>query len=678
MFFLGAFLVLDLHGGPPPPTTVTFQQDVGGYVGTVDTLISESAAAANHGALAGAKWDTDEPSGSGLDEFVLIRFDNVLGNGAGQVPVGATVTSATLTYTVFNSGHNAAAYESAVDWDESSTFNGFGGTPGVQAAEFANFVNTATGGSTGNHSIDVTASMARAALGPASHRGWIMVPINFNGVEIRTREYATVSSRPKLSVTYTLEAVAPELVRRPYLQQATPNSIVIAWRTSTLTDARVRYGPSPMDLTNVVTDADLTNNHVITLSGLQPGVTYYYDIGTTSQALAGADLDHHFVTSPPVVTSPPFRAWVFGDSGNGSANQLAVRDAMLAYTAAAPPDFMVIVGDIVYPDGTDSEYTARFFTPYQDTLRNTVSWPVLGNHDGHSAASVWPAGPYYEAYVLPAAGEAGGLASGTEAYYSFDYANVHFIALDSYHSGRNPGSPMLNWLTADLAATTQDWIIAFWHHAPYTHGTHNSDNPTDSDGAMVDMRENVLPILEAGGADLVLCGHSHGYERSYLIDGAYATPTIATGHVIDPGDGRPSGDGPYRKPPGLNPHQGTVYVVAGHGGAPIGGTGGHPVMFMTDIAYGSCLLEIDGNTLNFTNVRSTGVLSDTFHIVKALAGDLDRDGDVDLADATAFVECITGPSAPSASPCIEFDFDHQGDVDMHDFIEFQLAFTGSG
>jgi 3',5'-cyclic AMP phosphodiesterase CpdA len=67
---------------------------------------------------------------------------------------------------------------------------------------------------------------------------------------------------------------------------------------------------------------------------------------------------------------------------------------------------------------------------------------------------------------------------------------------------------MLTWLQADLESTTQDWIIALWHHPPYTKGSHNSDTETE----LIEMRQNVLPILEAGGVDLVLTGHSHCYE----------------------------------------------------------------------------------------------------------------------------------------------------------------------
>ena len=78
------------------------------------------------------------------------------------------------------------------------------------------------------------------------------------------------------------------------------------------------------------------------------------------------------------------------------------------------------------------------------------------------------------------------------------------------------------------------------------------------------MRQNVCPILEAHGVDLVLCGHSHAYERSLLIDGHYGpSTTFGPQHVVNGGDGRIAGAA-YRKPAAWRaPHAGTVYVVAG-------------------------------------------------------------------------------------------------------------------
>jgi hypothetical protein len=81
---------------------------------------------------------------------------------------------------------------------------------------------------------------------------------------------------------------------------------------------------------------------------------------------------------------------------------------------------------------------------------------------------------------------------------------------------------MANWLKQDLlVAQSSEWIIAYWHHPPYTKGTHDSDNPLFYDFEMVEMREQIVPLLENGGVDLVLAGHSHVYERTPLIDGHY-------------------------------------------------------------------------------------------------------------------------------------------------------------
>jgi hypothetical protein len=294
---------------------------------------------------------------------------------------------------------------------------------------------------------------------------------------------------------------------------------------------------------------------------------------------------------------------------------------MVSYVGATRPDMMLHVGDIAYTSGTDDEFTNFHFGVYKDIIRHTVQWPTLGNHEGQSTSSGAPgpsSGPYYDAFVLPAAAEAGGTASGTEAYYSFNYGNTHFISLNAYQVSRSPSGPMATWLQNDLAGTTAQWVVAFWHHPPYSHGTHNSDSETE----LREMRENILPILELGGVDLVLCGHSHDYERSYLIDGTYSTPTPnfgtlqATGHILDDGDGKPSGDGAYQKPAGVTSHNGAVYVVAGHGGAGLGGTLNHPVMYFSEARHGSVLLDISGGTLTLTNVRSTGVVSDTFTMVK--------------------------------------------------------------
>jgi len=179
----------------------------------------------------------------------------------------------------------------------------------------------------------------------------------------------------------------------------------------------------------------------------------------------------------------------------------------------------------------------------------------------------------------------------------------------------------LQWLELDLAATTQTWIIAYWHHPPYSKGSHDSDNAGDSGGRMRDMRENALPILEERGVDLVLAGHSHSYERSFLIDGHYGTSnTFNSSMVVDDGDGDPSGDGPYQKPNIVGaPHEGAVYSVAGSSSEIDGGSLNHPVMVTSLNVLGSLVVDVTGLVLDAVFLDSAGDVRDRFRIAKGSA-----------------------------------------------------------
>ncbi len=406
----------------------------------------------------------------------------------------------------------------------------------------------------------------------------------------------------------------PDITRGPYLQQGTPTDTVVRWRTNLDVDSRVQYGTDPGNLTQEFSDLTATSEHEVELSGLSPDTTYYYSVGTTTDVLAGGDSDHFFLTAPAPGTHKPTRVWVLGDSGTADGSARAVRDAYYAFTDTRYTDLWLMLGDNAYNDGTDLEHQAAVFDMYPTMLRKSVLWPTLGNHDGHTADSATQTGPYYDIFTLPTAAEAGGLASGTEAYYSFDYSNIHFICLDSYETDRSVGGAMMTWLEADLAATDREWVIAFWHHPPYSKGSHDSDTETQ----LIEMRENALPILEAGGVDLVLAGHSHSYERSYLLDGHYGlSGTLTADMKLDDGNGRPSGDGAYRKPTfGLGANEGAVYAVAGSSGKTSGGSLNHPVMYISMNVLGSMVLDFNGDRLDAKFLDSAGTIQDDFTIIK--------------------------------------------------------------
>ena len=426
------------------------------------------------------------------------------------------------------------------------------------------------------------------------------------------------------AVSVTNAAEADTVTRGPYLQMGTHDRIVVRWRTDVATDSRVSYGlcsVQPDCLMWAAVDSTVTTEHEITLSGLSPNTRYYYAVGTTTQFLAGDDDSHFFLTSPPVGISKPTRIWVLGDSGTATANARAVRDAYYWFTGARHTDLWLMLGDNAYENGSDTQYQAAVFNMFPEMLRKSVLWPTFGNHDGGSANSATQSGPYYDMFTLPKNAEAGGLPSGTEAYYSYDYGNIHFIVLNSYDLDRSPDGAMINWLRADLQATDQDWIVAYWHHPPYSKGSHNSN----TEMALREMRQYVLPVLEDYGVDLVLAGHSHAYERSFLLDRHYGlSNTLVSGMILDSGDGRPAGNGAYVKPSrGADPHSGTVYAVAGTSGKASGGPLNHPAMFVSLNVLGSLVLDVDRNRLDATFLQSTGAVGDTFTILKGSWSDIE-------------------------------------------------------
>ncbi|MCO6486792.1 MAG: metallophosphoesterase, partial [Phaeodactylibacter sp.] len=389
----------------------------------------------------------------------------------------------------------------------------------------------------------------------------------------------------------------------------------IKWRTNTSTSSKVWYGPSPTNLPFTATVNGSYTDHEVKITGLAPNTVYYYAVGNSSGQLTQPSANHYFKTSPNPGTVQTIRTWVLGDCGTGDNNQRSVRDAFYNFNGSQHIDMILLLGDNAYDDGTDAEFQAAFFeNMYEDRLINTVMWPAIGNHETVTADSPTESGPYYDIFTMPRNGEAGGVPSGTEAYYSFDYGNIHFVVLDSDDSGRNPGDPQLVWLENDLSNTDQDWIVAYWHHPPYS-----KSGESDTNSKERKMRENILPILESHNVDLVLVGHSHNWQRSYLIHGHYGLQNTWNPATmgIDLGDGRPNGDGAYTQ---NTLGQGTVYLVTGSAGKKTGSiTDPHPVMYHSQADYGSMYMEVTGGQMDIKFIRDNGNIDDYFSIVKNVA-----------------------------------------------------------
>ena len=408
------------------------------------------------------------------------------------------------------------------------------------------------------------------------------------------------------------------------------------WRTSDSTNSVVRYGNSPTTLTNVITDNARVKNHIVKISGLNTKSTYYYSVGYDATVLAGGNEQHHFTTAiAPGDSSTGFKFWVTGDFGGGSNEQIKVRRWFENYLQSNVVDNWLWLGDNVYNSGTDAEYSAKVFDNYygyDSIFRFLPFYPIPGNHDYESVNGTEDAhlhrGPYFDMVEVFKNAEMGGLASGMETYYSYDYGNTHFLALNSemyrvfvLWDILPTAIQFKNWLINDLKNSTQKFKVAYWHQPPYSKGSHDSDDFWEV--FMISMREKILPILEQYGVDLVLCGHSHVYERSYLVNKHYGNSASfnRSTMLVDSSSGNPDSNRTYIKYTyGPNKNKGTVYSIVGNSGKSEPENGKmHPIMhkkYSDDKGVGSMILEVKGSVLTGTYYKANGELFDKFRIIK--------------------------------------------------------------
>jgi Icc-related predicted phosphoesterase len=417
----------------------------------------------------------------------------------------------------------------------------------------------------------------------------------------------------------------PALIRGPYLQLGTPTSIIIRWATDKKTNARVQYGLTSDKLEMNVNRDEAQNEHEIQLKDLAPDTKYYYIVGSSTDEIKNSSIQF-FHTAPLEDAGKKVRIWVTGDCGSGAPNQLKVRDQYIKYIGEKYTNMWLLLGDNAYEEGFQDEYQANFFNIYRNhTLKETVLWPVPGNHDyaNNKERQVDHNIAYFDIFTLPTNGEAGGVPSHNKAYYSFNYENIHFIALDSY--GKEPEnqhlydtlSPQAIWLKKDLAANKKLWTIAFWHHPPYSKASHYSDK----DHEMKSIRKNLLPILDRYKVDLVLCGHSHGYERSRPMKGYYGKEDSFDAALYNTSNSSGRYDSTLNSCPYINNVDtgGTVYVVAGSSGRLEGVIEGfpHKAMFYSNIKEGGSLaIDVKNNTLIVKWISSEGFIRDQFTMMK--------------------------------------------------------------
>jgi len=190
------------------------------------------------------------------------------------------------------------------------------------------------------------------------------------------------------------------------------------------------------------------------------------------------------------------------------------------------PGTVFPLGDLAYQDGSKADFD-NCYVPTWGRFKDR-SRPVLGNHEYVQKGAT----PYFD-YWGDAAGDR------TKGYYSFDIGSWHIVALNSTCAeagGCNKGAPMEQWLRQDLAAHPSRCLLAMWHHPRFYSP---SKQPTTSKLEPTDRKMIAFwAALQEAGADIVLGGHRHVYERFARQDAeGNATPAGIRQFVVGTGGG---------------------------------------------------------------------------------------------------------------------------------------------
>ena len=214
-----------------------------------------------------------------------------------------------------------------------------------------------------------------------------------------------------------------------------------------------------------------------------------------------------FFPAPPDRSSPARDQVAFaaiGDAGTGQAPQFEVARQLKNFRDRLGFDFVLMLGDNIYPNGDLALVKSRFEEPYQELLKDGVKfYAVLGNHDARRGAA---AQTRYANFNMNG-----------RRYYSFTKEDelIEFFALDSTAMS----AEQVAWLDNALEISKARWKVAFLHHPIYSSGrTHGSN---------LRLRSKLEPLFIRHRVDVVLAGHDHVYERikpqhgvSYFTEGA--------------------------------------------------------------------------------------------------------------------------------------------------------------
>ena len=299
------------------------------------------------------------------------------------------------------------------------------------------------------------------------------------------------------------------------------------------------YGDRDASVANSVIYWNCTT---VTISGLEAGKTYYYDVAGNFEykdevntfslldfvKLGGYEKKALSFTTAKDANSDSFEFLTIADiqgmiQGMYTESHEAV-SALLKDERVNGYDFILNAGDMC-DNGKNFGQWGMALDTYKDLTLNSSMFFTSGNHENNTGAM----GRYFN-YTENKDGNVQAISG---EYYSFDYANAHFTVLDTNDATSDGlGAEQLAWLKNDLANTNAKWKFVLMHKSLYSAGAHAFD------GEVIAMRTQLTKLFAENGVNIVFGGHDHTYTETYLVD--------KDGKVVDKTDGkgvRYTGDG---------------------------------------------------------------------------------------------------------------------------------------
>jgi len=294
----------------------------------------------------------------------------------------------------------------------------------------------------------------------------------------------------------------PRIVRGPLIARVAADRATVVFETDLPTVGEVRLAGRI-----VHGRAELSTRHEIEIDDLPEGGEVRYQVAAAADGIEELGAESSFHTAP--ADGEPVRFVVYGDVRTGHETHAEILRAV----EGEAPDFIVSTGDHVVR-GTDEADWQRFFSLAGPLLARVPYYPVLGNHDlGVASGSERR---FEDVFALPA--RPADCPPGA-SWYSFDFAGVHVVVLDSNALG---DARQLAWLEADLTASSgARAVFAALHHGPFSRGPH---------GGLPIAAERYVPVLARHGVALLFSGHDHIYQRGemsglpYVVTGGGGAP----------------------------------------------------------------------------------------------------------------------------------------------------------